>query len=664
MRSADTVKKRLTLMNVVIAITSVIGIVSIWELSNGVHLHELNLAHYEYSGKLEKRLKTGDLSSANDRQDIRQLISRIRDQPVGCLEHHDLITKLGTKLLGTYDAFEICRDDLIMADRALNVISSLEKGLLKPEEARKEINLISGIFTEHSHQFAPLVSKTVRALLIFSLLVMLLKGGLVMIISLISSRSILQHFKMSEEMEEKLSAKNSELGNSILVLEKQKLEINTAKQMAEYHSLHDPLTNLANRRFLDNKMKELDERNKWIAILHIDIDHFKQINDTKGHDAGDFILMHVADSLKDLVRGNDFVARVGGDEFVVVADLTDNNEPKTQTVKLAERIINALSKPVDYQGEPCRLSVSVGAAIKLAEALDLKTLFVNADTALYQAKHAGRNRFDIYDETLKNDVLQRKSLGDELIIAVERQQIIPFYQLQFETQTLAVSGMEALARWEHPSKGLVSPFEFLPIAQELGLLGEIDRLIMNKAVEDLAALDAAGLHVPRVAVNISAQRLNEKNFLDDVKSLNLPVERITFELLESVFLDNADDQIRWTIDGIRELGIHLEIDDFGSGHASVLGLLDVKPRRFKIDRQVIRDIHESASTRSLVRSIIGIGKSLDMGVLAEGIETAAHVVEIQKTDCDHLQGYALAKPMAVENLYEFLREKSWLNIAA
>ena len=664
MRSADTVKKRLTLMNMVIAITSVIGIVSIWELSNGVHLHELNLAHYEYSGKLERRLKTGDFRSANDRQDIRELISRIRDQPVGCLEHHDVITKFGTRLLGTYDAFEICRNDLIMADHALSVIDSLENGTLNPEEARKQINLISGVFTEHSHQFAPLVSKTVRALLIFSLFVMLLKGGLVMIISLISSRSILQHFKMSEEMEEKLSAKNSELGNSISVLEKQKLEINTAKQMAEYHSLHDPLTNLANRRFLDNKMKELDESNKWIAILHIDIDHFKQINDTKGHDAGDFILMHVADSLKDLVRGNDFVARVGGDEFVVVADLTDNNEPKTQTVKLAERIINALSKPVDYQGEPCRLSVSVGAAIKLDEALDLKTLFVNADTALYQAKHAGRNRFDIYDETLKNDVLQRKSLGDELIIAVERQQIIPFYQLQFETQTLAVSGMEALARWEHPSKGLVSPFEFLPIAQELGLLGEIDRLIMNKAVEDLAALDAAGLHVPRVAVNISAQRLNEKNFLDDVKSLNLPVERITFELLESVFLDNADDQIRWTIDGIRELGIHLEIDDFGSGHASVLGLLDVKPRRFKIDRQVIRDIHESASTRSLVRSIIGIGKSLDMGVLAEGIETAAHVVEIQKTDCDHLQGYALAKPMAVENLYEFLREKSWLNIAA
>lgn len=664
MRSADTVKKRLTLMNVVIAITSVIGILSIWELSNGVHLHELNLAHYEYSGKMAKRLKTGDLRSESDRQDIRQLINRIRDQPVDCLEHHDLITEFGTKFLGTYDAFEICRNDLIMADRALNVISSFEKGLIRPEEAHKEINEISDVFTEHSQRFAPLVSKTVRALLIFCLFVMLLKGGLLMIISLISSRSILQHFKMSQDMEEKLSTKNFELGNSISVLEKQKLEINTAKQMAEYHSLHDPLTNLANRRFLDNKMKELDENNKRVAILHIDVDHFKQINDTKGHDAGDFILLHVANSLKDLVRGNDFVARVGGDEFVVVADLTDNNEPRAQISKLAERITNTLSKPVDYQGGPCRLSISLGAAIKLDETVDVKTLFVNADTALYQAKNDGRNRFDIYDEALQNNVIECKSLADDLIVAIERREIIPFYQLQFETQTLAVSGMEALARWEHSTRGNISPAEFLPIAQELGLLGEIDRLIMNKAVEDLAALDAAGFHVPRVAVNISAQRLNETNFLDDVKSLNLPVDRITFELLESIFLDNADDQLRWAIDGIRELGIHLEIDDFGSGHASVLGLLDVKPRGFKIDRQVIRDIHESDSTRSLVRSIIGIGKSLDMAVVAEGIETAAHVIEVQKTDCDHLQGYALAKPMAVENLYGFLREKSWLNVAA
>lgn len=664
MRSTDTVKKRLTWMNVIIALTSAIGVFSIWELSNGVHLHELNLAHYEYSGKLKKRLITADLSIAKDRREVTEIINNIRDQPVACLRHHDFIKEMGTKFLGTYQAFLVCEEDLKIADRALWIIQSAGNGTIGPVAALREIKEISRVFVEHSEEFAPLVSKTVRAVLIFALFVMMLKGALVMLVSLISSRSILRHFKMSQDMEEKLSAKNHELGNSISVLEKQKLEISTAQQMAEHHSLHDPLTNLANRRYLDQRMKELADQDNRVALLHIDIDHFKQINDTKGHDAGDFILLHVSNTLKELVRENDFVARVGGDEFVVLADLSNADDPKGLTSKVGERINMALSKPVQYEDESCRLSVSVGAAIKLDDAVDMKTLFLNADTALYKAKFEGRNRFDIYDEALENDVLDRKALADELIVAIERREIIPFYQLQFETQTLAVSGMEALARWEHPVRGNISPAEFLPIAQELGLLGEIDQLIMSRAVEDLNRLDAAGFNVPRVAANISAQRLNEKNFLEDVKALKLPADRITFELLESVFLDDADEKLRWTLDGIRELGIHLEIDDFGSGHASVLGLLDVKPTRFKIDRQVIRDIHESDSTRLLVRSIIGIGKSLDMQVVAEGIETGSHVSEIQKTDCDHLQGYALARPMAIEDLYGFLREESWRKVAA
>ncbi|MEP6357322.1 MAG: EAL domain-containing protein [Hyphomicrobiales bacterium] len=664
MSVANTVKKRLTMMNFVIAITSVIGVISIWELSNGMHLHELNFAHYDYSAKLATRLETADLEASVDRQDLKALVSDIRDQPIACLKQHDMLTALSTKFLGTYQAFIVCQEDLVIADRALEILNSLDNGHPSLEAARLELHQISQQFVDHSHQFSPLVSKTVSALLIFSLFVMFIKGGLVVVVSLVSSRSILKQFARSQKMEERLCAKNAELGNSISVLEKQKLEINTAKQMAEHHSLHDPLTNLPNRRFLDRKMKQFDDRNKKVALLHIDIDHFKQINDTKGHDAGDYILVHVANMLQELVRGRDFVARVGGDEFVVLANLTEREDPRVQAVTLAERINKIMSQPVSYENEPCRLSVSIGVANKLDDTVDMKTLFVNADTALYRAKLEGRNRFDIYDETLKNDVMQRKSLADELIIAVERQQIIPFYQLQFETQTLAVSGMEALARWEHPSKGVVSPAEFLPIAQELGILGEIDQLIMNRAVKDLNGLDVAGLQVPRVSINISAQRLNEQNFLEDIKALNLPADRISFELLESIFLDNAEDKLRWTIDGIHDLGIDLEIDDFGSGHASILALLDVKPRRFKIDRQVIRNIHESRSTRSLVRSIVGIGNSLDMEVVAEGIETVQHVAEIQKTECAHLQGYALAMPMSIENLHGFLREKSWLNIAA
>lgn len=664
MSIANAVKKRLTLMNWVIAITSIIGVISIWELKNGVHLHELNFAHYDYSTKLDKRLLTADLNSPHDRQDLKILINKIRDQPVGCLEHHDMLTEFGTKLLGTYDAFMVCRDDIILADRALDLLNLVSNDDVSVSEARDEINQISQQFVDHSYVFSPLVSKTVSALLIFSLLAMFIKGVLVITVSLVSSRSIMTHFKRSQDMEEKLSAKNYELGNSVSELERQKLEISTAKQLAEHHSLHDPLTNLPNRRFLNRTMKQFDLHDIKVALLHIDIDHFKQINDTKGHDAGDFILMHVASTLQELIRDGDFVARIGGDEFVVLAKLAGVDNPRGQVMRLVERITKGMRQPVNYENQPCRLSVSVGIAVKEDDTQDMKTLFLNADEALYRAKFDGRNRFNIYDEALKNDFLQRKSLGDELIVAIERQEIIPFYQLQFETQTLAVSGMEALARWEHPSKGMVSPAEFLPIAEELGILGEIDQLIMKKAVQDLHALDAAGLHVPRVSVNISSQRLSEENLLHDIKTLNLPTDRIVLELLESIFLDNVEDQLRWTLDGIRELGIHIEIDDFGSGHASILGLLDLKPTRFKIDRQVIRNIHQSESSRALVRSIIGIGKSLDMEVIAEGIETSQHIIEIQKTNCHFMQGYALAKPMPAGDLYGFLRDESWRIVAA
>lgn len=663
MNVTRTVKNRLAIMNIVIAITSLIGVAAVYELSNGVHLHELNFAHLKYSAEFEKRVEIVDFTQKNDMHELKTLIDNIRAQPIACMEQHNFINAMSAKMLGAYHTFELCEADLVIADRALTLLDGIQNGQTDRELVRAELAAIARKFHDHSYQFAPFVARIVDTLLVFTLFVMILKGGSALTISLLSSRSILRHFKLAEDMERQLHAKNSALGNSITKLVKQKQEIDIAKQMAEHNALHDPLTNLPNRRYLDRRTEELEHSERRIALLHIDIDHFKQINDTKGHDAGDFILVHVASTLQKLIRDNDFVARIGGDEFVVLAAIKEPGDSKSQIEKLSQRIVKVLGKPTSYNGEPCRLSVSVGAALRSEAREDMKSVFVNADIALYRAKMSGRNRFDIYDEELKKEVIERKSMADELILALERNEIVPFYQLQFHAKTLEISGMEALARWEHPVKGLIAPVQFLSVAEELGILGEIDQKIMKQAVADLKKLDKAGFNVPQVSVNISMQRLGDRNFLNDIKKLNLPAGRIVCELLESMCLDNAEDRLRETIDAVREYGIDLEIDDFGSGHASILGLLDARPKRFKIDRQVISDIHVSTSAFSVVKSIVAIGRALDMEVVAEGIETDRHVSEIQKTDCHYLQGFALAKPMAVEDLQEFLKERV-LNSAA
>lgn len=650
-------------MNAVIVVTSIIGVVGIFELNNGVALQELNIALITYSAKLERQLELANLTSASDRKVLRSTITEIRKQPIGCLAHDDFLTEFATKVLGTYSAFVLCVEDLAMADRALELLTMIENDDVDPREAKIEIDEIARQFTDHSYEFTPLVGKTVDALLLLTLLIMIVKGGSAILVSLISSRSIMGYFLNAQVMEQELHEKNSALGNSISTLEQQKNEIHEAKRMAEHNSLHDPLTNLPNRRYLDRQLGRFDSKPSRYGVLHIDIDHFKQINDTKGHDAGDFILVHVATNLKMLIREADFVARVGGDEFVVLASFKNGNDEREQLEKLSDRIVKAMREPVYYDGEPCRLTVSVGAALTNASDSDTKVIFSNADTALYRAKVEGRGRYEIFDKDLESAVNIRKSVADELIVALERGEIKPFYQPQFHSQSLDIAGMEALARWDHPSKGIISPAEFLPIAQELGVLGEIDRNILEQAVHDLAELDAAGIYVPLVSVNISAQRLKEPGFIEDIKAMNLPTGRIAFELLESVFLDNADDEVQWTIETLRELGIQLEIDDFGSGHASILGLLGVKPSRFKIDRQVIGDIDKSETTRALVKSIIDIGRSLNVEVLAEGIETSGHINEIQSMDCDYLQGYGLARPMAHDKLMAFFREESWRKAA-
>ncbi len=455
-------------------------------------------------------------------------------------------------------------------------------------------------------------------------------------------------------------ALRNELQRAKDLAEARNRQLEAAKESIEHLAFHDYLTGLPNRRYLDKMLEERStqcrEEGLALAILHIDLDRFKQINDTLGHRAGDHMLKHAARVLRDSIRATDFVARIGGDEFVVLC-IVDTASKKIATV--AERIIRELRKPIKYEGHDCRFGASIGIAIDSGPKLDEKQLLLNADIALYRAKGSGRNRHEFFSNAARRTILTAKRLADEILIGLERSEFVPFYQPQFDARTLDIAGIETLARWQHPEHGLLAPDRFLDIAEDLDVVSTIDALILERAIADRKVWVREGFAIPRISVNVSGRRLSDPQLGKKLRSLKIEPGTISFELLESISLDDCDEAVTANLKKLKKLGIDIEVDDFGTGHASIVSLLRLSPKTLKIDRELISRLPQSAEQRKLVRSIIEIGRSLNILVTAEGVETADHVRILQELGCDMLQGYALARPMPAMQIPAFIRSGSW-----
>lgn len=453
---------------------------------------------------------------------------------------------------------------------------------------------------------------------------------------------------------------NEDLRQAQQLTEAHNRELEAARVRIEYNALHDSLTGLPNRRYLDERLKAHETTGfaggGSMALLHIDLDRFKQINDTMGHAAGDAMLVHAASVLLANCLKTDFVARVGGDEFVVLT-CADHGDIYLGT--LAERIVRQMRQPVHYEGHECRFGVSIGIAAERGPAIDCKRLLINADIALYRAKGRGRNRFEFFSEALQAEVVKTKRVGDEILSGLERDEFIAYYQPQFDAHTLDLVGVEALARWQHPIHGIRTPDSFLPIAEELNVVSTIDRLILEQALRDLGRWEAQGLSVPRASVNVSLRRLHDEDLIKGLRQLKIIPGRIAFELVESIYLDESDAIVGWNIDQIKELGIDVEIDDFGTGYASIVSLQKLRPKRLKIDRQLVNPILVDQAQRQLLVSIIDIGKSMGIEVVAEGVETMEHARILRDLGCDILQGYAFARPMSSADLEQLLTTQAW-----
>ncbi len=432
-------------------------------------------------------------------------------------------------------------------------------------------------------------------------------------------------------------------------------ELEEARARLEHESRHDALTGLANRRRLDDVytdyVQSQSNEGGRLAVLHFDIDHFKQINDTMGHDAGDATLKHAADILLRNTPDAALVSRVGGDEFVALLfDAPDVGVLE----EIAQKIIDDMSRPFFYGSQECNIGTSIGIAVTNGPVNPDQNLFIDADLALYEAKKAGRGRYRFYSATMKEEARRRKNSFDALLAGFDQGEITCHYQPQFDAQTLELTGLEALVRWESGKFGLIMPEEFLQTAEDMGLLAQFDELVLRRALYDMDRWRRAGFSVPPISVNVSAHRLNDPSLGDRLRELDLPRGMLSFELLESAFLDARNDVIDKNLRVIGDMGIDIEIDDFGSGHASIASLLQIAPKRLKIDRTLIQPIVKSQRQRELVRTIIGIGRMLDIQVVAEGVETAAHVPILQQMGCCYLQGYGLARPMDAKAVDAFL----------
>jgi diguanylate cyclase (GGDEF)-like protein/PAS domain S-box-containing protein len=428
----------------------------------------------------------------------------------------------------------------------------------------------------------------------------------------------------------------------------------------------DSLTGVANRAELLDQLEFAisvsNRTDEGFALLLLDLDNFKMVNDTRGHSVGDKLLVEASKRLHKLVRTTDTVARIGGDEFAIIARHLDQTRGVTV---LAQKIIDALGEPFEIDGVVANVGCSIGIAHYPWDKGDPELLMQNADLALYRAKDEGRGCFQLFDEELSRAVHERMDLEHDLRIALDTDQFFVMYQPRFDAETREPVAGEALARWNHPDKGLISPGLFIPIAEETGLVIDLGRVVLGHVVSDIARWRDEGLDVGPMSVNISPIHLAAGCVLEDVfgalKKYDVPAHCLQVEVTESAMItdeESASSQIKALADG----GIEILIDDFGTGYSSLSYLHRFTAHELKIDRSFVSNVADATSA-ILARQIVSIGKSLDLKIVAEGVETDAQADFMTAIGCDELQGFLLSRPIEAPAFEDLMRARQARAIA-
>ena len=424
-------------------------------------------------------------------------------------------------------------------------------------------------------------------------------------------------------------------------------------------AFYDPLTHLPNRRLLMDRLQHLIAINQrdesYSAILFIDLDNFKTLNDTRGHDAGDLLLVEAAQRLQTCVRESDTVARLGGDEFVVVLQALshDRNEAVVQADKIAEKIRLLLNEPYQITDFIHHGAGSIGVCLFQGGDVTVKDLFKRADTAMYEAKTSGRNAVRFFDPAMQAVLVVKMMLESNLRVALALEQFQLYYQIQVDADGNVI-GAEALLRWIHPDRGFISPLEFIPVAEQTGLIIPIGTWVLETACNQLKkwGRNPKTAHLS-LAVNVSAKQFQQSNFVETVTEIvrlhNINPSRLKIELTESTILDNVDATTE-KMQQLKKLGIAFSMDDFGTGYSSLAYLQKLPLNQLKIDQSFVRDLNDDENDATIVRAIISLGLNLGLDVIAEGVETVAQRRFLIDHNCLTFQGYLYSKPIPIEGL--------------
>ncbi len=421
----------------------------------------------------------------------------------------------------------------------------------------------------------------------------------------------------------------------------------------KYMAFHDSLTGLPNRSLFYDRihhgLARARRSNSKVALMLLDIDRFKNINDSLGHDAGDLMLKAIATRLIEGVRDMDTVARLGGDEFVVVLEGVHDLE---DVMFVANKLLATLARPIEISGHEITSTVSIGVSIFPDDGDVTDELLKHADIAMYQAKEAGKNNCQFYTKGMNATAVNYLLLENDLRRALEQNQFTLHYQPQIDLKTGDLMGVEALVRWQHPDRGLVSPAHFIPLAEETGLIVPIGEWVLREACRQQKLWLDAGKKVGKIAVNLSPRQFRQKNFPGKVETIlretQLAAEYLELEITESCAMEHAGETIN-QLNQLNQMGMYLAIDDFGTGYSSLAYLQRFPIQKLKIDRSFVNDIHDDMNDAAITKTIIGLAHSMQLRVVAEGVETQNQADWLRQCGCDQAQGFLYAKPMSPKN---------------
>jgi len=621
-------QRLLAIMFTIIAICA-LAVIGVAQMAKVAHFHELNALHLQASDALRSLLRASAPAIPNT-DTLRNAVARVRAQSFACLSDLGWLERLEIHWLRQDRLVSLCAEDVAQADRTLALIDAFSAGTVGADVLTTNLDRATSAFVDRSNAFIAPVTAVGSSVLRWIMTGMIVTGLIAIAFVVGIVRRISEAIRQLQQANESLAV--SELRNRHL-------------------ALYDSLTGLPNRNLFIDRLNQaiaaVQRSQAVLAVMFIDLDRFKNINDSLGHGAGDELLTVIGGRLQSVVRDTDTVARLGGDEFaIILSQMAHADDPR----RVAQRILEVVGAPVLINGFENQISASIGITLCPQDGNDGASLLKHADLAMYEAKSSGRNGYRFYSHGSDESTRLRIRTEQHLRHAVAAGQLRLHYQPIIELASGATVGAEALVRWMHPEDGLAFPDSFIALAEETGLIVEIGIWVMNAALAQCAAWRA---HNPAftMAVNVSVRQLRDPALIDQLTELldrhDIPASNLHVEITESLFL-SGDDIALSTLHMLGELGVVLSIDDFGTGYSSFGYLRQLPFRILKIDRSFIRNLPESRDGVAVTSAIVGMAAALGLKVVAEGIESERHRRFLQSLDCQMGQGYLFSRPVPAD----------------